>query len=264
MRYKLNDKMSTIARAIITEFFCAQLEILQNTLVITKNFDCKFTRYVPDPKKIGDGGANEYQKPVIEVRNGAILSNCIIGALKGYKAADGVHCEGSCTLKNVWHEKVGEDAVTFLGTFCFDHFSIKKETEKNFNYIIEGGGAQNSNGKVIQFNGAGTAKINNFYIKDCTYGIASCGNCAQQFTRRIEVTNLKVENLKAGQFIVAVNSDFNDIAILKNIHIIGKSAKKVFPCKIFNGVKGNGNFKLIKMGADEKHCKYNKNDIKYN
>nr|CAD2167266.1 unnamed protein product [Meloidogyne enterolobii] len=225
---------------------------LQSKLVVTKNFDCGFTRYIPDPKKMGDGGANEFQQPVIEVRNGATLSNCIIGAKEGFKAADGVHCEGSCTLKNVWHEKVGEDAVTFLGT------------NPNNVYIIEGGGAINANGKVVQFNGAGTAKINNFYMKDCTYGIASCGNCVAQFSRRIEVTNLKAENLKAGQFIVAVNSNFNDQAILRNIHILGNSAKQVFPCKIFNGVKGNGNFKLVKMGADGKHCKYNNNDIHFN
>lgn len=73
-------------------------------------------------------------------------------------------------------------------------------------------------------------------MKDCTYGIASCGNCVAQFSRRIEVTNLKVENLKAGQFIVAVNSNFNDqikiLFIKSTIIILFSLFKRVFPVKI--------------------------------
>jgi len=104
---------------------------------VTKNFDCGFTRYIPDPKKMGDGGANEFQQPVIEVRNGATLSNCIIGAKEGFKAADGVHCEGSCTLKNVWHEKVGEDAVTFLGKFSENSLSILMKCKIVLRFVIK-------------------------------------------------------------------------------------------------------------------------------
>ncbi|KAF7632344.1 hypothetical protein Mgra_00008269 [Meloidogyne graminicola] len=184
---------------------------LNDTLVINKDFNCNFTRYIPNIQTMGNGGRGEFQKPVIQVSNGAKLLNCIIGARKGYKSADGVHCINGCKLINIWHEKVGEDAITFLGS------------NPNNLFIIDGGGAQNAEGKVIQFDGAGIAKINNFYMKNVYEGICSCGNCEKQYKRRIEVNNLIVENLTAGQFIVAVNANFNDYAILKNIKIKGKS-----------------------------------------
>ena len=43
--------------------------------------------------------------------------NCLLGTDDGRgPAADGVHCKGSCTLRNVWWQDVGEDAATFKGT----------------------------------------------------------------------------------------------------------------------------------------------------
>ena len=61
---------------------------------------------------IGDGGQSESQDPMFELANGATLQNVILGS----PAGDGVHCEGTCTLRNVWWNDVGEDAATFKGT----------------------------------------------------------------------------------------------------------------------------------------------------
>ena len=61
---------------------------------------------------IGDGGQSESQDPMFKLANGATLQNVILGS----PAGDGVHCEGTCTLRNVWWNDIGEDAATFKGT----------------------------------------------------------------------------------------------------------------------------------------------------
>ncbi|KAF7638185.1 hypothetical protein Mgra_00002412 [Meloidogyne graminicola] len=230
--------------------------ILNDTKIIDKDFDCEYVRYVQNPKTMGKGDANEFQKPLFEVKNGATLKRCIISGNVGTKGAvDGIHCTGSCTIKDCWNLQVGEDAITLIST------------NSNSVYNIIGGGAMNARGKVVQFDGAGQLNIDGFYIKNAQIGIRSCGNCDQQFTRKINVKNLKVENLQAGQFIVGVNKNYNDYAVLKNIQILGSSAKSVFVCKVFEGNKVHANPKVLDMednkGADGKYCIYGVNDIKY-
>lgn len=44
------------------------------------------------------------------VEEGGTLSNVIIGP----DQAEGVHCLGTCTLNNVWHSDVCEDAITIV------------------------------------------------------------------------------------------------------------------------------------------------------
>uniref|UniRef100_A0A915NEB6 Probable pectate lyase F n=1 Tax=Meloidogyne javanica TaxID=6303 RepID=A0A915NEB6_MELJA len=217
--------------------------VLNDTLFVDKDYDCKYTRLIPNRNKIGYGGKDEHQKPVVQISNGATLSNCIIGARKKYKAADGIHCVGNCKIKNVFHEKVGEDAITLLGT------------DPDSQYIIDGGGAQNAGGKVVQFDGAGNLTIRNFYMKNVYAGIASCGNCLKQYrNRKINVENLTVENLTKGQFIVGVNGNYGDKATLKNITIKGKSKRQVYPCKIFKGNNQGKESPVTSMNPDKEHC----------
>ena len=63
---------------------------------------------------------SEGQDALFELADGATLSNVIIGT----PAADGVHCLGTCTLKNVWWQDVGEDAATFKGTSASQTMTI--------------------------------------------------------------------------------------------------------------------------------------------
>ncbi len=46
---------------------------------------------------LGGDSQDEGQDPVFELADGATLKNVVIGT----PAADGVHCKGSCTLRNV-------------------------------------------------------------------------------------------------------------------------------------------------------------------
>jgi hypothetical protein len=80
------------------------------------------------------------ENAVFVLQDGASLSNVIIGA----DSLEGVHCLGSCTLRNVWFRDVCEDAISILGPG---------------NALIVGGGAQEAVDKVVQHNGAGTVTV---------------------------------------------------------------------------------------------------------
>ena len=77
---------------------------------------------------------------------GATLKNAIIGQ----NQAEGVHCDGHCTLEYVWFEDVCEDAI-----------SIKNDKAGSQSWII-GGGAYHASDKVVQHNGCGTVNIINY------------------------------------------------------------------------------------------------------
>lgn len=63
----------------------------------------------------GSGACNEQAEggdadAVFLLRSGATLKNVIIGK----NQAEGVHCDGPCTLEFVWFEDVCEDAITVV------------------------------------------------------------------------------------------------------------------------------------------------------
>jgi pectate lyase len=74
---------------------------------------------------------------VFQIENGGTLSNVIIGP----NQMEGVHCQGACTLSNVWWSAVCEDA-----------FTIKNQDAGETTYI-KGGGAYGADDKVLQHNG---------------------------------------------------------------------------------------------------------------
>lgn len=75
---------------------------------------------------------------VFQIEEGGTLSNVIIGP----NQMEGVHCQGACTLENVWWSAVCEDA-----------FTIKNQDSSAITYI-NGGGAFGADDKVFQHNGA--------------------------------------------------------------------------------------------------------------
>jgi hypothetical protein len=74
---------------------------------------------------------------VFQIEEGGTLSNVIIGP----NQMEGVHCQGACTLTNVWWSAVCEDA-----------FTIKNQDAGDTTYI-NGGGAFGADDKVFQHNG---------------------------------------------------------------------------------------------------------------
>ncbi|MEV0688962.1 pectate lyase [Streptomyces sp. NPDC050388] len=194
---------------------------------------------------LGSGSQDEDQGPILELADGAVLKNVVLGA----PAADGVHCKGSCTLQNVWWEDVGEDAATFKGK------------SSSSVYTVSGGGAKEASDKVFQFNGAGTLNVSNFAVKNFGTFVRSCGNCSTQYKRTINLNTIEV-NWKGGR-IAGINTNYGDSATLRNITVIGDSSKKIIPCQKYIGNNTGKEPGTNGSDADGTYCKYGSSDITY-
>jgi len=189
---------------------------LTATRKITGSFDGGNTEFIAG-SALGDGDQSEDQLPLFELAAGSTLSNVIIGI----PGADGVHCLGTCTLRNVWWLDVGEDAATLKGTSAGQVMTI------------DGGGAMHASDKVFQHNGPGSFVIKNFQAVDIGKLYRSCGNCKTQFARHVEVSNVTVTApLKD---LVGINPNLGDTAKIDNVTVTGSSSKTVI-CASFKGV----------------------------
>jgi hypothetical protein len=189
------------------------------TIRVLAHFDGKMQRFygVDD---LGTSSQDENQDPMFRLSDGALLENVIIGD----PSADGVHCYGSCTLKNVWWERVGEDAATFRGQQPDDVM------------IIDRGGASGAKDKVFQNNGVGTMVIKNFYVENFGKLYRSCGNCSRQSARTIVLENITVLASKKSSCLVGLNENYGDRAIFKGVSRIFTDEKPSFPvCQRFLG-----------------------------
>jgi hypothetical protein len=189
---------------------------LHATREISGSFDGGNAQFVAG-SELGDGDQGEDQKPLFELADGSTLSNVIIGV----PAADGVHCLGTCTLRNVWWLDVGEDAATQKGKIT------------NQVMTIDGGGAKHADDKVFQHNGPGTFVIKNFQAEDIGKLYRSCGNCSTQFARKVQVSNVVVT--APMKDLVGINPNLGDTATINNVTVIGSSSKTVI-CAEFKGV----------------------------
>ncbi|KAF9882306.1 pectate lyase [Colletotrichum karsti] len=163
------------------------------------------------------------------LEDGATLSNVILGPGQ----AEGVHCKGSCTLINVWHSDVCEDAVTL------------KQTSGTSNII--GGGAFKASDKVVQFNGRGTVSIKDFYVEDFGKLVRNCGNCKDNGGPR----NIVIENVVAvdGGVLCGINTNYEDTcAIANSCHSDGKS------CDRYEGNSSGAEPTKIGSGPDGEFC----------
>jgi hypothetical protein len=209
---------------------------LAKTVSVSQDYDGKLQRFVSDG--LGDGGQGESQLPLFELADGATLENVIIGA----PAADGIHCLGSCTLKNVWWEDVGEDAATLKGSASSQVMSI------------DCGGAKLAADKVFQHNGPGTMNISNFYV--ATFGklYRSCGNCSKQYPRHVVMSGIRAEG---GSALAGVNANYDDTATFSNI----QSASSTTICQRYTGNDTGAEPPKLSAGADGKVCIYAASDI---
>ena len=215
---------------------------------IYDHFDGKMQRFygVDD---LGTSGQDEDQFPLFRLSDGAVLENVIIGD----PAADGVHCYGSCTLKNVWWERVGEDAATFRGA---------KDTDV---MIIDKGGASGAKDKVFQNNGIGTMVIKNFYFEHFGKLYRSCGNCSRQAGRTVILENVTAIVGKKSSCLVGINENYGDVAIFRGINQIYAAEKpKVPACQKFIGNAKGLEPKKSGVGADGKFCFYDDKSLVWN
>ncbi|OGM50770.1 pectate lyase D [Aspergillus bombycis] len=207
------------------------------------------TETFSEPKEIAagevfDGGLKTYGRgvectgqdeggdsdAVFILQEGATLKNAIIGT----DQIEGVHCEGACTIENVWWEKVCEDAL-----------SLKKG---NGPYKVIGGGAQGAEDKVIQHNAGGEVSIDGFVVSDFGKLFRSCGNCKSQSQRSVTISNVKAYN---GKLLAGVNENYGDIATIKDT--CATSVKEI--CTTYEGNEGSGEPSEIGSGPSDS-CVY--------
>ncbi|MEV4381410.1 pectate lyase [Streptosporangium sp. NPDC049644] len=187
---------------------------------------------------IGDGGQGESQDPMFVVANGGTIQNVILDA----PAGDGIHCEGSCTIRNVWWNDVGEDAATF------------KSSSSSATYLVDGGGAKSGADKVFQHNGAGTLTIRNFQVHSSGKLYRACGNCSTSYKRHVVMDGITARSTKV---LAGINSNWGDTARFSRITVYGSATI----CERYKGVPKGSEPTKIGEGPDGTHCLYSESDI---
>jgi pectate lyase len=193
---------------------------------------------------LSGGGQTEGQPPVFLVKEGGQVKNVIIGLL----AADGIHCEGNCTLNRVWWQDVGEDAATALGP---------AGTVMN----ITCGSAQGATDKTFQFNGRGELRISNFYVANAGKIVRTCGDCTGNGgPRKIWLTNVIARDISST--IVGINSNFGDVATIRGLTLNNSGTGKTKVCQVFKGVvKGSGSSTALGVEFNTPACNVSTTDV---
>lgn len=192
---------------------------------------------------LSGGDQDEGQPPVFEVQNGGRVQNVIIGPL----AADGIHCLGNCTLDHVWWEDIGEDAATALGG-------------AGTVMTIRCGAAFNGSDKTFQFNGRGEMHISNFFVSRSGKLVRSCGDCTGNGgPRRIFVDNVITRDVST---IVGINTNFGDVATIRNLTLNNSGTSKTKICQVYRGVvKGQGSSSALGVEFDTPNCRVSRSNV---
>ncbi|GHH89216.1 pectate lyase [Streptomyces capitiformicae] len=215
---------------------------VSSTIKVSGTYDGKLKKFF-GKGALGDSSQDEGQDPIFELADGAVLQNVITGV----PGADGVHCKGSCTLRNVWWLDVGEDAASFKGK------SSKAA------YKVIGRGARKASDKVFQFNGAGKLSITGFKVRNIGKLVRSCGNCSKQYKRTITVSD--IDATAPGESLVGVNQNYGDTTTLSRIRIHGDTGKKLKVCTRFQDNNSGKEPKTLGSGPYGTTCKYKSSDI---
>ncbi|KAL1794126.1 hypothetical protein ACET3X_007547 [Alternaria dauci] len=167
---------------------------LTETMMVEGEFDGGMARFGRGVSCSGQGEGGD-SDAVFSLAPGATLRNVIIGA----DQIEGVHCQGPCTIENVWWEAVCEDALTF---------------KKDGDGTVTGGGAMGAADKVIQHNGVGTITISGFTVSDFGKLYRSCGNCKTMGERHVKIDGVTATGGSAA--FVGINSNYGDTATITN------------------------------------------------
>ncbi len=213
---------------------------VSSTIMVSGTYDGSLKRFTGSGA-LGTSGQAENQGPLFQLSTGATLKNVILGN----PAADGVHCDGACTLENVWWEDVGEDAATFRGSSSSQQMTVRC------------GGAKNAADKVFQHNGAGTLTIQDFTVETFGKLYRSCGNCSTQYGRHVVLDGIVA---RSGSTLVGLNTNYGDTADFTRITTYGK----VSICDRYTGNSSGAEPVKTGSGSDSQYCRYSASDITSN
>jgi hypothetical protein len=138
-------------------------------------------------------GNQDTVEPLIDVADGGTVKNIVFGKNIG----DGIHCNGSCTIENVWFPYVCDDAVSALG---------------GGTVTIRNSGFKNARDKTIQHNGSGTVNLDTIYVETAGKLYRSCGEGCDNATRTANLKNIVAIGVDQ---IAGVGT--NDTVTLQNI-----------------------------------------------
>ena len=210
---------------------------ISGTVSVSGTFDGGMKTYCC----IGDGSQSESQDPMFKIANGGTLQNVIIGS----PAGDGVHCEGTCTIRNVWWNDIGEDAATFKGT------------GGGTSYVI-GGGARNGSDKTFQHNGNGTVSISGFYLSGSGKLYRGCGNCTTSHQRHVKIDNVLLNNI---DMVAGINTNWGDTATITRVTLTSSSGATV--CGQYKGVAKGSEPSYLGEGWNNANCKVTQSDVTF-
>ncbi|CAE6460942.1 unnamed protein product [Rhizoctonia solani] len=202
------------------------------TVTASSPFDGKNLRYSRGVKCGGqkEGGTKD---AVFILESGATISNVVIGANQN----EGIHCQGPCTIRNVWFEDVCEDAIT-----------IRQSSGTS---TITGGGAKNAADKVVQHNGGGLVKIDSYCVQDFGKLYRSCGNCGTQVKREVQISNVIARN---GKLLAGVNSNYKDVATIDTKSNSYTSVTSI--CDTFEGNNKGDEPTTLTKNQSNANCKF--------
>lgn len=212
-------------------------EEVSDTIDVSDTFDGGMKRFI-GVDGLGSGSQDEGQPAFFSLADGAVMRNVILG----FPAADGIHCEGRCTLENVWWEDVGEDAATFTSESESDVMTVRC------------GGARQAADKIFQHNGRGTVIIDTFFAEGFGKVYRSCGNCRQQFERHVEIRGLMARD---GGTVAGINENFGDTATFEDVAL----EADIIVCELFRANDTGDEPVSIGDGPDAEHCLYQSDDI---
>lgn len=202
--------------------------------VVSGTFDGGMKTYGRGVKCTGDDEGGDADA-VFTIKSGGTLKNAIIGK----DQIEGVHCEGPCTIENVWWVDVCEDALSIKG---------------DGNAKVVGGGAQSASDKVVQHNGKGTVTIDGFTVVDFGKLYRACGNCKNSVSRSVVIKNVKAYS---GKVLAGINPNFGGTATITGT--CATSVKTI--CEEFQGTKPGSEPKSVSKGPSA-NCKYTASAIK--
>ncbi len=217
---------------------------ISTTIRVKNTFDGKMVRYF-GTEDLGNNDADEHQAPLFELADGATLSNVILGN----PAADGIHCNGSCTLNNVWWERVGEDAATFRGK------------SDDAVMTVNGGGASGALDKVFTHNGRGTMVIKNFYVEWFGTLWRSCGNCKAQSKRHVVLENIIAVAGPRSKSLTGLNVNYGDVVEFRGTTTLYDRNRQVKVCRKYDGNALGLEPKEVGDGADARNCLYDDSTV---
>ncbi|KAK9415178.1 putative Pectate lyase [Seiridium unicorne] len=199
-------------------------------ITVSSSFDGGMKKYDRYPVVCEEQTETGEADSIFILKDGATLSNVIIGPGQ----AEGVHCQGTCTINNVWWQDVCEDAIT-----------LKQDSGTSY---INGGGAFAASDKIVQFNGFGTVSIKNFYAEDYGKVSRSCGNCDEngEGSRHIIIDNVIAVD---GGVLCGINGNYGDSCTISNsCQDDGKS------CDNYEGNNDGDEPTKVSSGNDGTYC----------